>query len=517
MKKGSESKLVIVLSLMSGMFLAALDQTIVPPALPAIVAQLGGLDYLSWVVASYLFASTATIILYGKLSDMYGRKRFYILGIAIFLAGSFLSGISGNIFELIVFRALQGIGGGAIMSNSLAIIGDLFPPKERGKWQGFFGATFALSSVAGPLLGGFITDALSWHWIFFINLPIGIVSIIILTKNLPHIPGTGHAKIDYKGSATLISAIVILMFALESGSHDTLLTPTAAALFASSAALFVLFAFIERKAETPILPPFMFRNRTFLIIISLVLITGMGMFGAITYLPLFLQAVLGASATNSGLVLTPMGMSIVASSMVSGRLMSRTGRYRSLTIGGMAMALGGMFTLSFISAQSTYIHIIGGLVMVGIGMGITFPIFTLAVQGAFDKSMLGVATSSMQFFRSIGGLFGVTAFGTVLLTVLSFSLAGTNLSITPEDLLEDPGHASILPEEAATVKEALANSLHIIFLISTVLAGVAVALSVMLKDVSLEKPHAQSMKEAAILLGEEEGFMVAEDGEKGKK
>ncbi|HIH05419.1 TPA: MFS transporter [Candidatus Woesearchaeota archaeon] len=517
MKKGSESKLVIVLSLMSGMFLAALDQTIVPPALPAIVAQLGGLDYLSWVVASYLFASTATIILYGKLSDMYGRKRFYILGIAIFLAGSFLSGISGNIFELIVFRALQGIGGGAIMSNSLAIIGDLFPPKERGKWQGFFGATFALSSVAGPLLGGFITDALSWHWIFFINLPIGIVSIIILTKNLPHIPGTGHAKIDYKGSATLISAIVILMFALESGSHDTLLTPTATALFASSAALFVLFAFIERKAETPILPPFMFRNRTFLIIISLVLITGMGMFGAITYLPLFLQAVLGASATNSGLVLTPMGMSIVASSMVSGRLMSRTGRYRSLTIGGMAMALGGMFTLSFISAQSTYIHIIGGLVMVGIGMGITFPIFTLAVQGAFDKSMLGVATSSMQFFRSIGGLFGVTAFGTVLLTVLSFSLAGTNLSITPEDLLEDPGHASILPEEAATVKEALANSLHIIFLISTVLAGVAVALSVMLKDVSLEKPHAQSMKEAAILLGEEEGFMVAEDGEKGKK
>jgi len=517
MKKGSESKLVIVLSLMSGMFLAALDQTIVPPALPAIVAQLGGLDYLSWVVASYLFASTATIILYGKLSDMYGRKRFYILGIAIFLAGSFLSGISGNIFELIAFRALQGIGGGAIMSNSLAIIGDLFPPKERGKWQGFFGATFALSSVAGPLLGGFITDALSWHWIFFINLPIGIVSIIILTKNLPHIPGTGHAKIDYKGSATLISAIVILMFALESGSHDTLLTPTAAALFASSAALFVLFAFIERKAETPILPPFMFRNRTFLIIISLVLITGMGMFGAITYLPLFLQAVLGASATNSGLVLTPMVMSIVASSMVSGRLMSRTGRYRSLTIGGMAMALGGMFTLSFISAQSTYIHIIGGLVMVGIGMGITFPIFTLAVQGAFDKSMLGVATSSMQFFRSIGGLFGVTAFGTVLLTVLSFSLAGTNLSITPEDLLEDPGHASILPEEAATVKEALANGLHVIFLISTVLAGVAVALSVMLKDVSLEKPHAQSMKEAAILLGEEEGFMVAEDGKKGKK
>ena len=517
MKKGSESKLVIVLSLMSGMFLAALDQTIVPPALQAIVAQLGGLDYLSWVVASYLFASTATIILYGKLSDMYGRKRFYILGIAIFLAGSFLSGISGNIFELIVFRALQGIGGGAIMSNSLAIIGDLFPPKERGKWQGFFGATFALSSVAGPLLGGFITDALSWHWIFFINLPIGIVSIIILTKNLPHIPGTGHAKIDYKGSATLISAIVILMFALESGSHDTLLTPTAAALFASSAALFVLFAFIERKAETPILPPFMFRNRTFLIIISLVLITGMGMFGAITYLPLFLQAVLGASATNSGLVLTPMVMSIVASSMVSGRLMSRTGRYRSLTIGGMAMALGGMFTLSFISAQSTYIHIIGGLVMVGIGMGITFPIFTLAVQGAFDKSMLGVATSSMQFFRSIGGLFGVTAFGTVLLTVLSFSLAGTNLSITPEDLLEDPGHASILPEEAATVKEALANGLHVIFLISTVLAGVAVALSVMLKDVSLEKPHAQSMKEAAILLGEEEGFMVAEDRKKGKK
>lgn len=517
MKKGSESKLVIVLSLMSGMFLAALDQTIVPPALPAIVAQLGGLDYLSWVVASYLFASTATIILYGRLSDMYGRKRFYILGIAIFLAGSFLSGISGNIFELIVFRALQGIGGGAIMSNSLAIIGDLFPPKERGKWQGFFGATFALSSVAGPLLGGFITDALSWHWIFFINLPIGIVSIIILTKNLPHIPGTGHAKIDYKGSATLISAIVILMFALESGSHDTLLTPTAAALFASSVALFVLFAFIERKAETPILPPFMFRNRTFLLIISLVLITGMGMFGAITYLPLFLQAVLGASATSSGLVLTPMVMSIVASSMVSGRLMSRTGRYRSLTIGGMAMALGGMFTLSFISAQSTYIHIIGGLVMVGIGMGITFPIFTLAVQGAFDKSMLGVATSSMQFFRSIGGLFGVTAFGTVLLTVLSFSLAGANLSITPEDLLEDPGHASILPEEAATVKEALANSLHVIFLISTVLAGVAVALSLMLKDVSLEKPHAQSMKEAAILLGEEEGFMVAEDGKKGKK
>lgn len=517
MKKGSESKLVIVLSLMSGMFLAALDQTIVPPALPAIVMQLGGLDYLSWVVASYLFASTATIILYGKLSDMYGRKRFYILGIAIFLTGSLLSGLSQNIMQLIAFRALQGIGGGAIMSNSMAIIGDLFPPKERGKWQGFFGATFALSSVAGPLLGGFITDALSWHWIFFINLPIGMLSIIILAKNLPHIPGTGHAKIDYRGSATLITAIVLLMFALESGSHDTLLTPLAAALFASSAALFSVFAFIERKAEAPILPPFMFRNRTFLLIISLVFITGMGMFGAITYLPLFLQAVLGASATNSGLVLTPMVMSIVASSMVSGRLISRTGRYRSLTIGGMIMAFAGMFTLSFISAQSTYVHIIGGLIMVGIGLGITFPIFTLAIQGAFDRSMLGVATSSMQFFRSIGGLFGVTAFGTVLLTVLSFSLAGTSLSITPEDLVKDPAHLSVPAQEAGVIKEALANGLRAVFLISTALAGIAVVLALLLRNVSLEKPHAQTVEEAATLIGEEEGFLVPEHGKKGKK
>jgi EmrB/QacA subfamily drug resistance transporter len=383
----------------------------VSTALPRIVAALGNIELLSWVVSAYLLTSTATVIIYGKLSDMHGRKKLLLLGIAVFLAGSVLSGLSQDIMQLIVFRALQGIGGGAIMVNAMAIIGDLFPPAERGRWQGVTGAVFAVSSIADPLLGGFLTDYVSWHWIFFINVPIGAFSIAVLLKFLPDSKGNG-GSVDWKGSAMLTAAVVLLMLGLlAGGTYYPWLSAETLGLFGLSTAAFIAFALIEKRAEEPVLHPEIFGNGIFLVSIAVTFLAAAGMFGALVYLPLFAQAVLGMSAAGSGIVMMPMALATVAGSTVAGQVMSRTGRYRAIAIAGMGVMSLGMVLLAMLGPGSSGWELVRDIALVGAGLGTTFPVFIVAVQNAFEHSRMGVVTSALQFFRSIGGLVGTAVFG----------------------------------------------------------------------------------------------------------
>src|SRR5947209_1138897 len=406
----------ILIGVILGMLLAALDQTIVGTALPHIVASMGGLDHYAWVVTAYLLASTVSIPIWGKLSDIYGRRTFFILGMIIFLIGSALAGTSQNMTELIIYRGIQGLGAGAMMPIAMAIIGDLFPPAERGKWQGLIVAVFGLASIVGPTLGGWITDNWGWRWVFYVNMPVGVIAILTAGFVMPKLVIRRQHIIDYLGVVTLIAGTVPLLLAFSwAGTQYAWNSWQIIGSFIFAAGMLVIFVFIEMRAAEPIISPKLFKNSIFTISTIAMFLVSAGMFGAILYLPLFVQGVLGQSATNSGVVLTPLMLGFMFSSIVGGQLLSRTGRYKILAIAGFIIAAIGMFMLSRMTPATTQGEVVRNMLVTGLGMGVMMSLFTIVVQNAFPYRQLGEVTASLTFFRSIGSTMGVAVMGTIMI------------------------------------------------------------------------------------------------------
>ena len=493
--------LAVFAGLMAGMLLAALDQTIVSTALPTIVGELGGLDHLSWVVTAYLLTTTVSTPLYGKLSDLYGRKLMFQAAIVIFVVGSALCGLAQDMGQLIVFRGLQGVGGGGLMAMAFAIIGDVVSPRERGRYTGYLGAVFAVSSVAGPLLGGFFVDHLSWRWVFMVNIPIGVAALAV-TSVVLRLPFTRRDhRIDYQGAGLLVSGVSALLLALVWGGNEHPWgSGTIVGLLSASGVLLMAFVAWERRAAEPILPMRLFRDRVFTVGVALSFVLGSALFGAIVFLPLFLQAVTGASATNSGLLLLPLMGGLMATSVGSGRVIARTGRYRAWPIGGMAVAAAGMALLSTMGAGTSRPVSSAYMLVLGCGIGMVMQVLVLAVQNASAPGDMGVVTSAVNFFRSLGGSFGVAVFGALFTALLSDRLASflppgalgqagldsDSLSASPERLQGLP------PALQEPIVRALSDAVTTVFLWAVPVLVVGFLLSVLLPELPLrETTHAE--------------------------
>lgn len=482
--------LVPIGALLLGLLLAALDQTIVSTALPTIVSDLGGLEHLSWVVTAYLLASTAATPLWGKLGDQYGRKRLFQLAIVIFLIGSALCGMARDMPQLIVFRALQGLGGGGLIVLSMAIVGDLVPPRERGRYQGLFGAVFGTTSVLGPLLGGLLTEQLSWRWVFYVNLPVGIVALAVIATSLRIPRRAAHHVIDYLGTL-LIAAVAtcLVLIASLGGTTWPWGSPQIIGLAAAGVALTAAFVGVERRAAEPVLPLELFRIRTFTLAALISFIVGFAMFGAMTYLPTFLQVVHGVSPTMSGVHMLPMVVGLMLSSTVSGQIVSRTGRWKVFPIAGTAVTTIGLLLLHRLDEHSSTALMSTYFFVLGLGLGLVMQVLVLIVQNAVSYEDLGVATSGATFFRSIGASFGVAIFGTVfasrLGTELVAALRGVHLppGITPGALQADPrGIGALPPPLRPAALHAFSTSITDVFLYAAPVALLGFVLAWFLKE-----------------------------------
>jgi EmrB/QacA subfamily drug resistance transporter len=487
------SRRLVFAGLLLVLLLAALDQTIVATALPTIVGDFGGLSHISWVVTAYLLAQTAVTPLYGKLGDMYGRKIVLQIGLVIFLAGSALCGLSQNLDELIAFRALQGLGGGGLIVSTQAAIGDVVPPRERGRYTGLFGAVFGLASIAGPLLGGFLTGHLSWRWIFYVNLPLGVVALFVLGATLPAAAKRVHHVVDYLGTALLAGGVSAIVLATSLGGNSYAWDSTfIIGLGVAGVILLALFPLAERRAAEPVLPLSLLANPVFSVTSAVGFVVGFALFGAVTYLPLFLQVVKNASPTGSGLQLVPLMGGLLVTSILSGQLITRWGRYKPFPIAGTAVMTVGLYLLSTLDATSSRGQISLFMFVLGLGLGMVMQVLVLAVQNAVDYSELGVATSGATLFRSIGGSLGTAVLGAIFSNRLSSELssslpararghASTGTGINPQAIAHLPSTLR------AGYLHAFTNALNTVFLVASGVAAGAFVLSWFIRQLPLRE------------------------------
>ena len=466
--------LVVFSGLVLGMLLAALDSTIVSTALPTIVGELGGLAHLAWVVTAYLLAQTIVTPLYGKLGDLYGRKGTLQSAIVLFLLGSALCGLSRNMTQLIAFRAIQGVGGGGLMVTTQAVVGDIVPPRERGRYQGIFGAVFGLSSIAGPLLGGYFTTHLSWRWIFYVNLPLGIIALIVLGATLPARATRVRHAIDYLGAGLLALTLSAIVLACDlGGTSYSWSSPLMLALSGISIAAIMAFVLVERRAAEPVLPLRLFTNRAFACASAVGLIVGFALFGSVTYLPVFLQVVKGVSPTASGLEMLPMMGGMLLTSIASGQLISRTGRYKLFPVAGTLVMSVGLLLLSRMTAATTALGASSIMLVLGLGLGLVMQVLVIAVQNAVDYRDLGVATSGATLFRLVGGSLGTAVLGAIFAAGLASAIA----RLLPASA-HAPGGGALNPETMAQLSpglraiyvQAFTTSLQRVFIVAAFIA-----------------------------------------------
>jgi EmrB/QacA subfamily drug resistance transporter len=511
--------ILTVVGLMLGLLLAALDQTIVGTAMPRIVAELHGFEHYAWVTTAYLLTSTAVVPISGKLSDLYGRKMFLIGSSALFVLTSALCGLSQDMTQLIVFRGVQGLAGGVLTSTVFTVISQIFPPAERGRIQGVFSGIFGLASIVGPLLGGYLTDNLSWRWVFYVNLPVGLVALTVLWFSFPNVrPVIRERRIDFLGAATLVGGVVPLLLALSWGGNDYPWTsPVIVGLFSVAAVMLIIFIQIERHAAEPIIPLSLFRNSVVTTSVVALMLLAIGMFGTILFIPLFIQGVIGTSATQSGTVLMPMMIVNIVSSVVGGQVISRSGRYKLVGLFGLSVMTLGLFLLSGMGPDTDYLVVVRNMVIVGLGMGPAMPVFTLAAQNAVKMSQLGVVTSLTQFARSIGATIGVAIFGSLLTNrfapAFQAALSPDVRSVVPPDMLAQfqnpqallnpqaaetmqetvlqlgPQGAQVYAELFAAIKIALVAALHDVFLLGAILAALGVVTVLFMRELPLRKSY----------------------------
>jgi EmrB/QacA subfamily drug resistance transporter len=519
-------KILSTVGVMLALLLAALDQTIVGTALPRIVAELNGLDRYSWLITGYLVSSTVVVPIAGKLGDLFGRKPFLIAGMIGFVAASALAGLSQDMNQLIIFRIVQGLFGGVLFASAFTVLADIFPPQQRAKIQGLFGGVFGLASILGPIVGGYLTDNLGWRWVFYVNLPVGALGVAMILAFLPLVRSRASWRdIDFWGSGALAAGLIPLLVALSLAKDQGWTSFEVLGLIAFGAAMLIAFFIIEQRVKEPIVPFTLFKNRVFAVSMTVGFLSALGMFGMIIFIPLEAQGVLALSVTNSGLLLTPMMLGLIVASTLSGQLMVRIKRYHYLGAVGLVLMMAGMYLISRITTASHQIDLTLAIVVVGLGLGLTFPLYINAVQSGLPQRYLGVGTSQIQFWRNVGGTVSSAILGSILAQRLpgairaqvstltlppGFKIPSSASASNPNALLDPAAIAAAkakLPPQAIlpfdqvlhAIRQALALTLHDIFLVAIVLVGLALIASFFLPDVPLrgraQQPQAPAVAE----------------------
>ena len=496
----------MVFGAMIALFVAVLNQTVVSTAIPRIVGDLGGLSLLPWVFTAYMLTSTIAVPIAGKLGDQLGRKPLFLAGLAIFFVSSLGAGAAQSMEQLVLMRGIQGVGGGVIMTTSFAVIADLYSPLERGRVTGLISGTFGVASVIGPVAGGALTDAFSWRWVFYVNLPIIALAFLVILIVVPFMrTSAAKPKIDLIGAVLLANMMVPLLLALVwGGNRYAWDSVELLSLFGVSGVMLVLFVLAELSASEPILPPHLFKSRTFTVAAIATTMTGAGMFGAITMVPIFLQGVKGVAATSSGSLTAPMFIGVVISSAAGGFLITKTGRYRIQAVLGMALVAAGLALLSLVDRNTSELVIVRNMVIVGLGLGTTFPVFTIAVQNALPMQYLGVATSSVQFFRSVGGTLGVAVFTGLMLNrfregVAEVAATAPVIANNADAFLNEQGvqrvraayettsAAGALPFEQilVAIQTPLADAIAFVFLLAAIIVGISFVVTIFIPEIPL--------------------------------